>query len=91
MPYVYPLTNQPLPPELAATVVRVPPGISDRYPLGGYFTEDGVQVTKLPDPSAHPFGATLQNQQPAGAYSKVDLIQELRDQLNRIEESLKKA
>jgi len=43
--YVYPSTAQPVP--STVEVVRVPAGISDRYPLGGFFTVDGVQVTKL--------------------------------------------
>jgi len=43
--YVYPSTGQPVPSSIE--VVRVPAGISDRYPLGGFFTVDGVQVTKL--------------------------------------------
>ena len=85
------LDGTPLDAATAATVVRIPKGISDRFPLGGFFTEDGVQVTALKDGADHPFGAPLQGQTASTAFTKVDLIQELRDQLNRIEAAQRQA
>lgn len=81
MPYVYSANGQPVPP--AVEVLRVPPGISSQYPLGGFFTEDGVQVTKLK--ADNPFGSPLQGQQDAGAFTKIEASPSLQAQLDRIE------
>lgn len=85
MPFVYPDTSQPVPPDVEAGIVRVPPGVSPQWPGGAYFTADGRIVTKLKDANDNPFGTALQNQQDAGALTKVELSSELKEQLDRIE------
>lgn len=83
MPYVYTLTGDPVP--TGVQVYQIPPGVADKYPLGGWFTGDGQQVTKvLGEEEGFPLAPT----QDSSAFTKVDLIQELRDQLNRIEAKL---
>lgn len=88
MHFVY-QDGTPLPPDIAAGVVRVPPGISDKFPRGGFFTDDGIQVTQLKDATDQPFGSPLQGQQDAGAYTKVEAGPELQAQLDRLEATLK--
>lgn len=77
MKYVY-QDGSPVPPEAVAGIVFVPPGFSERFPLGAFVTPQGVVVTKLNET----FG--LSAPQDPSKYMVVDLTPELRDLLARI-------
>ena len=88
MAFIFPDTSLPVPPDVAAGIVRVPPGVSPQWPGGAYFTADGRIVTKLHDASDQPFGGRLQGQQDAGAFTRVEAGPALQAQLDRIEQFL---
>jgi hypothetical protein len=92
MHYVYPKDGSRLPDDVAASVTKVPPGISEKYPQGGFFTADGVQVTQMKDgdDGKDPWGRPAQD---PSAYMKVELtdaqLNQILEPINKLTEALK--
>ena len=82
MHYVYTETGKDVEP--GVKVYTIPPGLAESMPNGGPVTGDGKMLTAVKDEADFgnsPFGTLATGTE----YTKVDLIAEIREQLNRIE------